>query len=337
MTYSSTPNSPLRLGDLLEGQTASHIVIAADDLGWWDQLLGGARAIVPATGLQRSLAQALSRIGWLEPAAEGAPGYRLTAEGREIAFNRGFVRVTTLGWEPTFRALGAEAAGADRISARTAPGEVAAGCTEIAHRHPETIKAIAARIAVDEAPGTTIDLGCADGGRMQVIGELAPRESLVGVDIEAGVIEAARRRLAGTALAERFRLRSGSVLPGGPGAGLPEWLDDGVRRDVTTAMTFFLLHQLATERGGIDRVLAGWGEWFPNLRRLVIGDVVRASGRHWHEQPWFAPTFEFYHEVTGVKTWSVEEYAAAFAATGWRVAEHHDADHAVFETWILER
>ncbi|MFC7310750.1 hypothetical protein ACFQVC_41875 [Streptomyces monticola] len=330
MSY-ATPSTPLRLSDLLEGQTANHIILAADELGWWKQLLGDAREIVPTTGLQRSLAVALHRIGWFEPTETG---YRLTEPGREIAFNRGFIRVTTLGWEPTFRALATDSATADMIPAKTRPAEVACGCTDIAHRHPETIKSIAARIAADPAPGTTIDLGCADGGRMQVIGELAPSEQLVGVDIEAGVIEAARARLAQTELAERFRLRAGSVQPGG---ARPEWLDAEVRADVTTALTFFLLHQLATESGGIDKVLASWMDWFPNLRRLVIGDVVRAEGERWHEQPWFAPTFEFYHEVTGVKTWAEEEYTEAFAKTGWRVVEHHDADHEVFETWILER
>jgi hypothetical protein len=328
-----TPGGPLGLSDLLEGQTASHIVLAADDLGWWRRLLGPDREIAPENGLQKTLAHALHRIGWLEPDSSGTR-YHLTEPGREVAFNRGFVRVTTLGWDPTFRAMGAEAAHADLIPARTEPGEVACGCTQIAHRHPETIKAIAARIAADDSPGTTVDLGCADGGRMQVIGELAPRERLVGVDIEAGVIEAARARLAGTELADRFVLRAGSVQPDGT---RPGWLDGGVGDSATTAMTFFLLHQLATTSGGIDRVITEWTEWFPNLRRLVIGDVVRAEGHHWHEQPWFAPTFEFYHRVTGVKTWSREEYTEAFAATGWRVVEDHDADHEVFETWILER
>ncbi|MET9384213.1 hypothetical protein ABZY09_24805 [Streptomyces sp. NPDC002928] len=331
-TATAAANPPLLLSDLLEGQTACHIVIAADELGWWKDLINGAREVVPATRLQRLLAQALHRIGWFEPASKH--GYRMTEAGREVAFNRGFVRVTTLGWEPTFRALSTESAAADIIPAATAPDEVARGCTDIAHRHPETIKAIAARIAADEQPGTTIDLGCADGGRMQVIGELAPREDLVGVDIEVGVIEAARARLAGTDLADRFRLRAGSVQPG---SGRPGWLDADIREDVTTAMTFFLLHQLATDSGGIDKVLTAWQDWFPNLRRLVVGDVVRAAGEHWHEQPWFAPTFEFYHAVTGIKTWSQKEYNTAFADTGWHVVEHHDADHAVFETWILER
>lgn len=321
----------LILPDLLEGQTAAHLVVAADDLGWWQRLLYGAEEIVPGTGLQRSLANALHRIGWLEP-TDG--GYRLTEAGSEVAYNRGFVRVVTRGWEPTLRRLGEAAKGADKIPAATDPAAVARGCTDIARRRPETIAAIAARIAADPAPGTTLDLGCADAGRLQAIGEAAPKERLAGVDIEAGVIAAAQERLAASDLAGRSRLLAGSVQPGD---GPPDWLDDDLRDNVTTAMTFFLLHQLATDGGGVAAVLGAWMEWFPNLRRLVVGDVMLSAGDRWHEQPWFAPTFELYHELTGVRTWRDEEYLAAYAEHGWRVAARYDTDHPIFVTSVLER
>jgi hypothetical protein len=97
------------------------------------------------------------------------------------------------------------------------------------------------------------------------------------------------------------------------------------------------MHQLATDGGGIDRVLGAWLEWFPNLRRFVIGDVVRSAGLGWHEQPWFAPTFETYHELTGVRVWQEEEYAAAFASLGFTVVERFDKDHEIMVTWMAER
>jgi hypothetical protein len=331
-TAETTTGARLRLADLLEGPTAAQLVVAADDLGWWARLLNGAGSVVPATRLQRSLARALERIGWLAPAADGS--FRLTPDGVEIAFNRGFVRVAVRGWEPTFRVLGERAAADDVIPARTDPAAVARGCTDIARRSPATIAAIAARIAADPVPGTTLDLGCADGGRLQAIGALAPDERLAGVDIEAGVIAAARARLASGDLAGRFRLLAGSVQPGD---GPPPWLDDELRENVTTAMTFFLLHQLASDGGGIAAVLGAWTDWFPNLRRLVVGDVMLSSGEGWHEQPWFAPTFEIYHELTGVRIWRDEEYRAAYTSLGWRVAERHDGDHPIVVTSVLER
>ncbi|GAB2981100.1 hypothetical protein LWP59_10740 [Amycolatopsis acidiphila] len=328
---STVPRQPVKLGDLIEGQTAAHLAVAADDLGWWQQQLYRGEDIVPTTGLQRALSKALERLGWLEP---GTEGYRLTGEGYEIAYNRGFVRVATRGWTPTFQQVGVAATTGDMIPARTDPHAVARGCTDIARRHPETLQAIAVRIAGDVHPGSTVDLGCADGGRLQIIGEFGLSEKLVGIDIEAGVIEAAQQRLAGLGFADRVRLRVGSVQPG---EGLPAWLDDGIRRDVTTATSFNLMHQLATESGGIDKVLGAWQEWFPSLRRLVIGDVVLSDGARWHDQPWFAPTFEIYHELTGVRVWRHEEYLDAFASLGYKVVQCFDKDHEIMVTWIAER
>jgi hypothetical protein len=328
---SSAPREPVRLTDLIEGQTAAHLAVAADDLGWWQQQLYHGNAIVPTTGLQHILARALHRIGWLEP---GDGGYRLTDAGHEIAYNRGFVRVATRGWTPTLRQIATAAATADMIPARTDPGEIALGCTDIARRHPETLRAIAMRVAEDSNHGSTIDLGCADGGRLQIIGEFGLTEQLIGVDIEADVIRAAQKRLAGLDSTDRVRLRVGSVQPGD---GRPDWLDAGIRRDVTTAMSFNLMHQLATNGSGIEKVLGTWLEWFPNLRRFVIGDVVLSEGMYWHEQPWFAPTFEIYHELTGIRTWPHKDYLAAFASLGFTVVECFDKDHEIMVTWMAER
>lgn len=323
----------MNIGHLLEGQTAAQLVVAADDLGWWQRLLGDGAVVVPATGLQRSLASALCRFGWLERAGQGQSadsGYRLSAAGREIAFNRGYVRVITRGWEPTFRGLSAAAVGSGPMPAATNPAEVARGCTDIARRTPGTIEAIAKRIADDPVPGTTIDLGCGDAARLLVIGDLASEERFIGVDIADSVIEAARQRVP----ADRFRLLAGSVLPE---PGRPPSLSADDRGDVTTAMCFFLLHQLASDGGGIAAVLAGWDDWFPGLRRLVIGDVIRSAPGAWNGQPWFGPTFEIFHELTGVRMWDDADYTAAFAERGWRLVARYDTDHPIVVTSVLER
>jgi SAM-dependent methyltransferase len=330
---STAPREPVKLADLIEGQTAAHLAVAADDLGWWQQQLYRDEDITPTTGLQRTLARALEGVGWLEPTAAG---YRLTGAGYEVAYNRGFVRVATRGWTPTLRQVGARAATDDMIPAATDADAVARGCTDIARRHPETLQAIAARIAQDAHPGSTVDMGCADGGRLQLIGEFGLTEQLVGIDIEAGVIETAQQRLDAQGFSDRVRLRVGSVQPV-EGEGVPGWLDEGVRHDVTTATTFNLMHQLATHSGGIDKVLGAWLEWFPNLRRFVVGDVVHSEGAGWHERPWFAPTFEIYHELTGVHTWRHEDYLAAFDSLGFKVVECFDKDHDIMITWIAER
>jgi len=321
----------MNLHHVLEGYTAAQMVIAADDFGWWSDLDGAdaeGGVITDDGPLQRAVAGALVRAGWLEP--EGA-GFRLTAEGRDIGRNRGFVRVVARGWMPTFHALDEAPRYGGPLPAQTNAADVARGCTDIARRCPETFDAIAAKLRA--SPGVTIDLGCADAGRLFELAALAPEERLVGVDLSDLVIRQARRRAERRGLAARLDLRAGDVMP----LGAPAWLDERLRESVTTAMSFFLLHQLASDSGGIRGVLEGWARWFPNMRRLVIGDGLRGEGRRWDDEPWFAPTYELYHELTGVRLWTEAEYLEAFADLGWTLAERRHVDHPMLVMYVLER
>ncbi|MCU1641304.1 MAG: Diacylglycerol O-acyltransferase [Nocardia sp.] len=313
--------------DVIEGQTAGQLIVAADDWGWWTTLLGG-DTIEPSTGIQQTVALGLVRAGFL---ARRGHRYHLTHTGHDVGKNRGFVRCAVRGWEPTFRQLSA-AADDEYIPAATEPGEVARACTDIARRRPEIFATIGASIAAD-IPGCTIDLGCADAGRVQALAGLAPRERFLGVDIEDEVIDAATGEVTALGLADRITLLAGSVQPE---SQLPAWLGSVDRDSVTTAMSFFLLHQLASDGEGIAAVLRGWMEWFPNMRRLVIGDGYLLEAEHWTQQPWFSPTYEIYHTITGVRLWTQHEYERAFAELGWSVTRRME-DHTMLVTTILER
>ncbi|MET9489685.1 hypothetical protein [Nocardia sp. NPDC006630] len=313
--------------DVIEGQTAGQLIVAADDWGWWTTLLGG-DTIAPSTGIQQTVAHGLVRAGFL---ARRGHRYHLTHTGHDVGKNRGFVRCAVRGWEPTFRRLSG-AAHDEYIPAATEPGEVARACTDIARRRPEIFATIGASIAAD-TPGCTIDLGCADAGRVQALAGLAPREQFLGVDIEDEVIDAATVDVAKLGLSERITLLPGSVQPE---PQLPAWLGKIDRESVTTAMSFFLLHQLASDGDGIAAVLRGWMEWFPNVRRLVIGDGYLLEAEHWTQQPWFSPTYEIYHTITGVRLWTQLEYERAFADLGWSVTRRME-DHTMLVTTILER
>ncbi|MBY8860507.1 hypothetical protein K7711_28835 [Nocardia sp. CA2R105] len=314
--------------DVIEGQTAGQLIVAADDWGWWVTLLGG-NTIAPTTGIQQAVAVGLVRAGFL---TRRNHRYHLTHTGHDVGKNRGFVRCAVRGWEPTFRRL-SDAALDEFIPAATEPGEVARACTDIARRRPEIFAGIGAAIAADETPGCTIDLGCADAGRVQALAAIAPRERFLGVDIEAEVIDEATTVLAGLDLTDRVTLLAGSVQPE---AKPPAWLAHVDRDSVTTAMSFFLLHQLASDGEGIAAVLRGWMEWFPNLRRLVIGDGYLLEAEQWTQQPWFSPTYEIYHTITGVRLWTQQEYEAAFAELGWSVTRRME-DHTMLVTTVLER
>ncbi|MFE3189687.1 hypothetical protein ACFXHA_11810 [Nocardia sp. NPDC059240] len=325
-------HSPSHIGDftirdVIEGQTAGQLIVAADDWGWWVTLLGG-DAIVPTTGIQHTVAEGLERAGFL---IRRGHRYQLTHTGHDVGKNRGFVRVAVRGWEPTFRQL-SDSPHREYIPAATEPGEVARGCTDIARRRPEIFDAIGRAIATG-TPGTTIDLGCADAGRVLALSGIAGAERFLGVDIEDGVIADASDVVAARGLADRITLLAGSVQPG---AEPPAWLAAVDRTAVTTAMSFFLLHQLASDGDGIAAVLRGWMDWFPNLRRLVIGDGYLLEAPSWTQQPWFSPTYEIYHAVTGVRLWTRHEYEQAFAELGWTVRRRLE-DHTMLVTSILER
>ncbi|WP_328856177.1 hypothetical protein OG579_12445 [Williamsia herbipolensis] len=324
---SGTQSPAVTLRDVIEGQTAGHLIVAADDYDWWTTLLADT-PIQPTSAIENVVADGLIRAGLLA----GSPaGILLTDAGREVAHNRGFVRVAVRGWEPTFRQLSAQR-GADHIPAATEPGDVARGCTDIARRCPEILSGVGGAIAAG-TPGITIDLGCADAGRIALLSQIATEETFIGVDIEDGVIADATAEMGSRGLSDRVRLLAGSVQPG---AEMPAWLDDVDREAVTTAMSFFLLHQLASDGGGIAPVLARWMEWFPNLTRLVIGDGIRLTAPRWTGQPWFSPTYEIYHAITGVQLWSDAEYETAFADLGWTLTQRH-SDHTMLVTSILER
>ncbi|GAA5078334.1 class I SAM-dependent methyltransferase [Nocardia iowensis] len=325
--FNHAPPAGLTIRDVVEGQTAAQLVVAADDWGWWATLLNG-DSIAPTSGIQQTVSDGLVRAGFL---TRRGHRFQLTHTGHDVAKNRGFVRMVTRGWEPTFRQL-ADSADRAFIPAATDAGAVARGCTDIARRRPEILQGIGKAIAAS-GPGCTVDLGCADAGRVRALAQVAPAEQFIGVDIEAKVIAAASAEVAQSGYADRITLLPGSVQPE---ATDPEWLAVLDRSKVTTAMSFFLLHQLASDGGGIIAVLREWMRWFPNLERLVIGDGYLLAAPQWSGQPWFSPTYEIYHTITGVRLWTKEEYEAAFADLGWTVARTFD-DHTMLVTSILER
>ncbi|GAB0106757.1 hypothetical protein JMUB6875_57460 [Nocardia sp. JMUB6875] len=327
LLHSSSAIGDFTIRDVIEGQTAGQLIVAADDWGWWVTLLGG-DTIAPTTGIQHTVAEGLVRAGFL---IRRGHRYQLTHTGHDVGKNRGFVRVAVRGWEPTFRQL-SESPHREYIHAATEPGEVARGCTDIARRRPEIFEAIGRAIATG-TPGCTIDLGCADAGRVMALAGIAEQERFLGVDIEDVVISTATAELATRGLADRITLLAGSVQPE---PTPPAWLSAVDRDSVTTAMSFFLLHQLASDGDGIAAVLRGWMDWFPNLQRLVIGDGYLLEAPNWTQQPWFSPTYEIYHAVTGVRLWTRHEYEQAFAELGWTVRRRLE-DHTMLVTSILER
>jgi hypothetical protein len=94
----------MTIREMVEGQTAAHLVLAADDYSWWSDMLAG-RTVRPDSGIETIVADGLVRCGLLAPLPQDGVLLTLTDAGREVARARGFLRVVARGWEPTFRQL----------------------------------------------------------------------------------------------------------------------------------------------------------------------------------------------------------------------------------------
>lgn len=321
-------NTAITLRGMVDGQTAAHLVLAADDYEWWTQLLAG-HPVRPVSGVEGVVADGLIRCSLLAPTADGR-GIDLTDAGRDVALARGFLRVVARGWEPTFRRLTACRAD-EMIPADADADQVAHAAAEIVERRPDILLRVGEAIDAG-TPGTTVDLGCADASRIIGLADVAPRERFLGIDIEQDIVTAAAAKARRGGVDDRVSVLAGSVHPGDRS---PTWLGAVDRSAVTTAMSFLLVHQMASDTGSIETVLQRWQEWFPNLARLVVGDGMRMPGSSWHEQPWFSPSYETYHSITGVRVWSEPEHTAAFASLGWTVVDRLE-DHMLV-TFVLER
>jgi SAM-dependent methyltransferase len=162
--------------------------------------------------------------------------------------------------------------------------------------------------------GTVADLGCGSGQRLLRIADRNPDVQGVGVDIAHGSVDLAQKSVADAGLTGRIRIVQGDAL------ALPS---DPVFADVDIVTCVFMGHDFWP----FDRCVRGLANLhraFPNIKRLLLCDVVRTPGTPGPDTTIFTLGFELVHALMGVYIPSREEWLGAFRAAGWELlTEHH--------------
>ncbi|GIJ79304.1 Methyltransferase domain-containing protein [Micromonospora phaseoli] len=165
--------------------------------------------------------------------------------------------------------------------------------------------------------GAIADLGCGSGQRLIRIAERDPAVTAVGVDIARGAVDLAEKSVADAGLDGRVHIVQGDVLTLEPTA---------VFADVEVVTCVFMGHDFWPMQRCVDG-LANLRRAFPNVKRLLLCDVVRTPGPASPETTTiFTLGFEMIHALMGVYIPSREEWLEAFGAAGWDlVRERHVA------------
>jgi phenylpyruvate C(3)-methyltransferase len=163
---------------------------------------------------------------------------------------------------------------------------------------------------------TVADLGCGSGQRLIRIAGRDPEVNGVGVDIAQASVDLAQKSVAEAGLEGRVHIVRGDVLALG---------EDHVFTDVEVVTCVFMGHDFWPFERCV-RGLASLHRAFPNVKRLLLCDVVATPGTPGPDTTIFTLGFELVHALMGVYIPSREEWLGAFRAAGWDVlAERHVA------------
>lgn len=164
---------------------------------------------------------------------------------------------------------------------------------------------------------TVADLGCGSGQRLIRIAQRDPEVIAVGVDIARSAVELAEKSVGDAGLNDRVQIVQGDVLALQP---------EQVFADVEVVTCVFMGHDFWPLQRCVDG-LANLRRAFPNVKRLLLCDVVRTPGAASPETTTiFTLGFELIHALMGVYIPSRQEWLGAFDAAGWSlVHEHHVA------------
>lgn len=169
-------------------------------------------------------------------------------------------------------------------------------------------EAIAERVA---SPGATVlDVGCGTGGVSLACARRGAR--VIGIDINAGMLEVARRKAAAANVSLDLRLAGAMEIE--------DQITDGGLDAVVSCLVFSEL--IAKEQ---QYVLAAAYRTLRPGGRMVVADEVEPGGwparlHRWRRLPLAAVTFL----LTGATTRPVRGLASSVAAAGFAAVEEHN-------------
>ena len=151
------------------------------------------------------------------------------------------------------------------------------------------------------------DLGCGSAERLIKILSKSPELRGVGVEVNKGAVDLARRSIAQAGLSERLRIVHSDVK------NLilqPEF------EDVEVLFCFFMGHDL-WPRPNCLKALRSIRTAFPSVGRFLLCDTYRSDLPDDRQTPIFTLGFEFTHALMGQFIPSVAEWEDLFAESGW--------------------
>lgn len=168
------------------------------------------------------------------------------------------------------------------------------------------------------------DLGCGSAERLMGLARARPDFRGVGVEVNKGAVDLARRSIRQAGLEDRVQVVHCDVKNL---VFQPEF------EDVEVLFCFFMGHDL-WPRPNCLKAFRSIRAAFPSLKRFLFSDTYRSDLPVPGDTPIFTLGFEFTHDLMGQFIPNIEEWEDLFTEAGWRCEGRHDlsiAYSAIFD------
>lgn len=168
---------------------------------------------------------------------------------------------------------------------------------------------------MNEVPFTVAaDLGCGSAERLIKLAKSRPDFRGVGVEVNKGAVDLARRSIEDNGLSDRLQVVHSDVK------NLVYQEEFG---EVEVLFCFFMGHDL-WPRPNCLRAFTSIRQAFPNLKRFLFSDTYRSDHPEPQETPIFTLGFEFTHALMGQYIPSLSEWEDLFQEAGWACEGRRD-------------
>lgn len=252
--------------------------------------------------------------------------YGLTRYGHDLARHAGFFTWAIGGYSPLLENMDEFLLRPDQSWRPFVRGHYVAIGADACHTHvmEPVVDAVLA-----ELPGKRIaDLGCGNAGRLIRFLSKEPDREGIGIDIDAGAIQAAGAHIAQYGLTHRIKLIQQNVL---------EVLvnPDPDLAQVELVVSFMMLHDLFNMNDLEGRLFDRLRTAFPKAHYYALADTC-LSENHKLEIPVFIGGYELVHSMRGIKNFPLSYYEQRFKTEGCRLLARHDLHVPNTYLFVLE-
>nr|WP_112476955.1 class I SAM-dependent methyltransferase [Streptomyces sp. ST1020] len=313
--------APLSMRQAFNGTVLASAIAAAVELGLLDVLDEDRTCALDAFARAHGLSFRALRL--IVDALEGADAVATVGDGvtlvpgprfSELWENKGYFVWLVQGHAPLLARAGELARagrGQDAVRLRDGAAIARAG-RDYGHFH---VDPVVERVTAGLDFECAADLGCGSGRRLVRLALRHPGKRFVGIDGDAGAVEAATKAVADAGLGDRVEIVHGDVAR----------LAKGRHPGVDLVLSFFLGHDLwppAECAASLGRLR----EAFPDVRRLLLGDTYRSDLSNDPAAPLFSLGFEYTHALMDQHIPDTGEWEDAIARSPWRLDDRTELD-----------